>query len=100
MEYLMEYGFDAEDISDIENMNYPYVIDNLKLNKQELKSIISYLLEIGLERSTIKEIFMYQITLFFKTKEEIQTSFDEYEIDSIVKSLNYDANNVELIDFI
>ena len=43
MEYLMEYGFDSEDISDIENMNYPYVIDNLKLNKQELKSIISYL---------------------------------------------------------
>ena len=35
-----------------------------------------------------------------KTKKEIQVSFDEYELDSIVKSLNYDVNNVELIDFI
>ena len=43
---------------------------------------------------------MYQVGLFFKSKEEIKTSFDEYEIDSIVKSLNYDVNNIELIDFI
>lgn len=43
---------------------------------------------------------MYQVSLFFKTKKEIQVSFDEYELDSIVKSLNYDVNNVELIDFI
>ncbi len=100
MEYLFEYGYTQEDILDIEKMNYPYVIDNLKLNSQEIKSIIDYLLEIGIEKDTIKDIFMYQITLFFKTKEEIKNSFDEYEIDSIVKSLNYDANNVELIDFI
>ena len=37
---------------------------------------------------------MYQVGLFFKTKNEIKESFDEYEIDSIVKSLNYDVNNV------
>ena len=43
---------------------------------------------------------MYQVGIFFKTRAEIKSSFDEYEIDSIVKSLNYDVNNVELIDFI
>ena len=62
--------------------------------------IVDYLLGIGIEKETIKELFIYQIGLFFKTKEEIEVSFDEYEIDSIVKSLNYDADNVELIDFI
>ena len=43
---------------------------------------------------------MYQVGLFFKTFDEIKTSFDEYETDSIVKSLNYDVNNIELIDFV
>ena len=80
--------------------NYDYTLDNIIINKEKVEDIIEYLLSIGIERNTIKEIFMYQVGLFFKSKEEIKTSFDEYEIDSIVKSLNYDVNNIELIDFI
>jgi len=37
--------------------------------------------------------------MFFRTKEEIADVFDEYEIDSIIKSLNYDVNTVDLIEF-
>ena len=100
MNYLSELGFSEEDISNIIKLNYSYVIENLEFNKDNDIEIIKYLLSIGLEKNTIKEIFMYQVSLFFKTLNEIRTSFDEYEIDSIVKSLNFDANNVELIDFI
>ena len=100
MEYLKELGFSDFDISDIKNNNYPYIIDNLELNQSNVIDIVRYLFKIGLEKGTIKEIFMYQVGLLFKTKDEIEISFDEYEIDSIVKSLNFDANNVELIDFI
>jgi hypothetical protein len=100
MDYMKEFGFSDLDIGEIVESNYQYVIDNLKLNEANIKSIVSYLLEIGIEKNTIKEIFKYQVNLFFKTVNEIKTSFDEYEIDSIVKSLNYDANNVELIDFV
>ena len=100
MNYLSELGFSEEDISNIIKLNYSYVIENLEFNKDNVIEIVKYLLSIGLEKNTIKEIFMYQVSLFFKTLNEIRTSFDEYEIDSIVKSLNFDANNVELIDFI
>ena len=100
MDYLFDLGFSEYDIEQIERFNYPYIIDNLIANKENIISIIKYLFEIGIEKTSIKEIMMYQVSLFFKTKDEIQTSFDEYEMDSIVKSLNYDANNVELIDFI
>ena len=100
MEFLKEQGFTDKDIKDIVDNNYENLLENVKLNHENVQSIIDYLLGIGLERETIKELFMYQIGLFFKTKEEIQTSFDEYEIDSIVKSLNFDVDNVELIDFI
>lgn len=100
MEYLKEFGYSDLDIQDIVANNYEHIIENLILNQDNIKEIINYLTGIGLERTAIKEIFMYQVGLFFKTKNEITTSFDEYELDSIVKSLNYDVNNVELIDFI
>ncbi len=100
MDYLKELSFSEMDIEDIKKSNYPYILDNLEINKENIIQIVRYLFEIGLEKGTIKNIFIDQVSLFFKTKKEIQMSFDEYEIESIVKSLNYDANNVELIDFV
>lgn len=100
MDFLKQLGYTEQDINDIKDYNYDYILDNIIINKEKVEDIIEYLLSIGIERNTIKEIFMYQVGLFFKSKEEIKTSFDEYEIDSIVKSLNYDVNNIELIDFI
>lgn len=100
MEFLREFDYTEQDIADIIDNNYQNVIDNLILNQENIKKIINYLCEIGLEKYAIKEIFMYQVGMFFKTIEEIKISFDEYEMDSIVKSLNYDVNNIELIDFI
>ena len=100
MEYLINLGFSDYDISDIKNNNYPYIIENLELNSNNIVDIVKYLLEIGIEKNTIKQIFIEQVNFLFKTKQEIKASFDEYELDSIVKSLNFDANNIELIDFI
>lgn len=100
MDFLKNFGFTDYDISDIKNANYQYINENLNLNQTNVSEIVKYLLEIGLEKATIKDIFLFQVNLMFKTKNEIKTSFDEYEIDSIVKSLNFDANNIELIDFI
>lgn len=100
MDFLKNFGFTDYDISDIKNANYQYINENLNLNQTNVSEIVKYLLEIGLEKATVKDIFLFQVNLMFKTKNEIKTSFDEYEIDSIVKSLNFDANNIELIDFI
>ncbi|MBQ8892216.1 MAG: hypothetical protein IJ068_05115 [Bacilli bacterium] len=100
MEYLKDLGFSEYDISDIKNSNYSYIVENLELNSNNIIDIVKYLFEIGIEKNTIKQIFIDQVNFLFKTKNEIKTSFDEYEIDSIVKSLNFDANNIELIDFI
>lgn len=100
MNYLKDLGFSDVDIDDIVKCNYSYIIDNLELNHSNVVEIVNYLMGIGIEKRTIKEIFMYQVNLFFKTKDEIESSFDEYEIDSVIKSLNYDVNNIELIDFV
>ncbi len=100
MEFLKQLGYTDLDIKDIKDYNYDYIEECIEINQEKVIDIIEYLLSIGIEKNTIKELFMYQVGIFFKTRDEIKSSFDEYEIDSIVKSLNYDVNNVELIDFI
>ena len=74
MDFLKQLGYTDQDIIDIKNYNYDYIVENIIINKENVESIIEYLLSIGIERSTIKEIFMYQVGLFFKTFDEIKTS--------------------------
>ena len=100
MDFLKQKGFTDLEIKEIIDNNYENVLTNLNTNQSNVLEIVEYLLNIGVEKRTIKEIFMYQVGLFFKTKEEIEVSFDEYELESVVKSLNYDPDSVELIDFI
>lgn len=99
MEFLMNYNITNDDINSIMKHNNASVIKNIVANKKNVQGIIEYLMELGITSEAIKEVFIYQIGLFFKSKDEIKTAFDEYEIDSIVKSLNYDANTLDLIEF-
>ena len=99
MEFLLDYDMNDEDILEISNHNDEAIIKNVILNKKKVCEVIDYLLEVGIEKSVIKELFLDQIGMFFRTKEEIRDVFDEYEMDSIIKSLNYDVNTVDLIEF-
>ena len=99
MRFLLDYGYSEEDIQEIINNNDSYVIKNIELNKANVIKVVNYLKEIELSDEVIKDLFIYQIGMFFRTKEEIEGVFDEYEVDSIIKSLNYDVNTVDLIEF-
>ena len=99
MEFLLEYDLTKEDIDEINNRNDEAIIKNIILNQKNVKEVIDYLLEVGINKEVIKDLFVEQIGMFFRTKEEIADVFDEYEMDSIIKSLNYDVNTVDLIEF-
>ena len=99
MDVLLQYGLTNEDLEDIKVRYDDAIIKNVVLNQQNVKEVIAYLLEVGVNEGVIKELFLEQIGMFFRTREEIQDVFDEYEIDSIIKSLNYDVNTVDLIEF-
>ena len=99
MEFLYKYDITDEDIKLITERNGESVVKNIVLNKDNVIEVIDYLLEVGVNKSVIKDLFIEQIGMFFRTKEEIVDVFDEYEIDSIIKSLNYDVNTVDLIEF-
>lgn len=99
MEFLLKYNLTSEEIEKIEKVNSENTLTNIKMNLRNVKEIIEYLMELGVTIETIKDLFIYQIGMFYKTKPEIEQVFDEYEIDSIVKSLNYDVNTLDLIEF-
>ena len=99
MDFLLKYDLTNDDIEEITNRNGESIIKNVILNKDNVMKVIDYLLEVGVDKMVIKDLFVQQIGMFFRTKEEISDVFDEYEIDSIIKSLNYDVNTVDLIEF-
>lgn len=99
MDFLLKYDITNEDIEEITNRNGESIVKNIELNKDNVIEVIDYLLEVGVNKSVIKDLFVEQIGMFFRTKEEIVDVFDEYEMDSIIKSLNYDVNTVDLIEF-
>ena len=99
MEFLHKYDITDEDIKEITARNGEAIVKNIELNKDNVIEVVDYLLSVGVNKNVIKDLFVEQIGMFFRTKEEIADVFDEYEIDSIIKSLNYDVNTVDLIEF-
>ena len=99
MKFLLNYGLTDNEINDVIKANDDAVIKNIEMNEKNVVEVIDYLREIGINDKTIKDLFLYQIGMFCRTKEEISAVFDEYEIDSIIKSLNYDVNTIDLIEF-
>jgi hypothetical protein len=99
MEFLENYGFSDDDIREIVSSNDDGVIRNISMNKENVIDVLEYLKELGVNDNSLKDLFVHQIGMFHRTKEEIKVVFDEYEIESIVKSLNYDVNTVDLIEF-
>lgn len=99
MEFLLELGLSDNDIEEIKKNNDEAVLKNIVLNKDNVKQIVNYFKEIGVSDASIKDLFVLQIGMFHRTKDEIVSVFDEYELESIIKSLNYDVNTVDLIEF-
>ena len=99
MKFLQRYGLSSENIQEVIDNNDPAILYNIELNEKNVVEVVDYLKEIGVNDYSIKDLFVHQIGMFFRTKEEISNVFDEYEIDSIIKSLNYDVNTVDLIEF-
>lgn len=99
MDFLLGYELTNDDIDLIKKENTETVLKNVEMNKKNVKKVIDYLLELGVTKESIKELFVHQIGIFHRTKKELEQVFDEYEIDSIVKSINYDVNTVDMIDF-
>ena len=53
MEFLLEYGLTNEEIEEIKNRNDSAIIDNIILNQKNVRQVIDYLLEVGINKEVI-----------------------------------------------
>ncbi len=99
MDFLLDYKFNNEDIDDIKANNCEEIINNLIMEKNNVIEVINYLYDIGLTKETLLNLFIKQVGIYHRTKKEIEQVFDEYEIESIVNSLNFDVNTIDMVEF-
>ena len=93
MEFLIILGIKRSTINIIEQ-NPSFVFD-LTANKEECSRIISYLKLIGVKN--IDSLILYKQDLFLKTKDEVSSLFNNFEIRNIVDKINKDITNIDLL---
>ena len=86
LEYLKEFNFNDEEINTIINSNDINIIKNLEFMKKNVKEIIKYLYEIGVEN--IMNIFERRIDLFLLPLNLIKQNFTKIDNDMLVDILN------------
>jgi len=97
MDFLKKYGLSDEDINIIVNNNYEEIINVIIYNKNNVCSIIDYLLSIGIEVPTLAQILSDRLDLFMKSLDDIKTSFEKYNLSNLVTIINDDIANLKFI---
>jgi len=90
LEYLKEYNFKKEQIQSIIETNDFNVIRNLELMKKNVKAIINYFYELGVE--DVFNIFKFRIDLFLLPLSLIEQNFTKLDKNMLLHILN---NSIE-----
>lgn len=86
LEYLKEFNFNEEEIENILKTNDLNVIKNLELMKKNVKEVINYLCDLGVEN--IYNIFEGRIDLFLLPISLIKQNFTKLDKEMLVNILN------------
>ena len=92
LEYLKEFNFNDEEIDNILKANDLNIIKNLELMKKNVKEVINYLYEIGVEN--IYNIFQDRIDLFLLPVNLIKQNFTKLEKEMLVNILNNSVSDL------
>lgn len=86
LEYLKEFNFSDNEIENILNSNDLNVIKNLELMKKNVKDVINYFYEIGVQ--DMFSVFENRIDLFMLPLSLIKQNFTKLDKDMLVYILN------------
>ena len=86
LEYLKEFNFNEEEIESILKSNDLNIIKNLELMKKNVKEVINYMYEIGVDN--IYNIFIDRIDLFLLPINLIKQNFTKLDKEMLVNVLN------------
>lgn len=86
LEYLKEFNFKEEEIDSILKSNDLNIVKNLELMKKNVKEVINYLYDMGVQ--DMFNIFEKRIDLFLLPLSLIQQNFTKLDKDMLVNILN------------
>lgn len=95
MEYLKIFNLTDEDIKDITNSIDEMDINEISMKEEKVIEILKYFISIGI--TNIKDIIIYKTYLLYDDIETIKEKFNKYSNINIIKLINEDAVNLELI---
>lgn len=84
--FLKELGIKEAVIYDITNTYPDSVLFSLNCNRFEIKKIINYFNEIGIDN--INEIVSNNLDFFFQTFNDVKKLFTKYDITRLVELIN------------
>lgn len=81
----------------IEEMNKKYDVDlfDLNCNKVEIIKTINYLRDIGI--NNINDLLLYETDLFYKTKDDVENMFCNYDINDFISKINNNYEEIEIM---
>lgn len=86
LDYLKEFNFKDEEIDKIVKSNDLNIIKNLELMKKNVKAVINYLYEMGVQ--DMFNVFENRIDLFLLPLSLIEQNFTKLDKDMLVNILN------------
>lgn len=95
MEYLKIFNLTDKDIEDITNSIDEMDINEISMKEEKVTEILKYFISMGI--TNIKDIIIYKTYLLYDDIETIKEKFNKYSNINIIKLINEDAVNLELI---
>ncbi len=92
LEYLKEFNFGEEDIQNIVKNNEINLIKNLELMKKNVKDVINYLFELGVEN--VVKVFNSRIDLFLLPLNLVKQNFTKLDNKMLVYILNNSVDDL------
>ena len=95
MKFLLDLGIKENTINSIYTKYDEGVIDNFRVEEDNVEEVINYFREIGIV--DIDNLLIFDLSIFTKDIDFIKECFNKQNIKEIVKSINEDITNITKI---
>lgn len=96
MDYLKDFGFTKEDIKYLYDTIDEEDIHELIIHEDRITNILKYLKSIGI--TNLKDVIEFRTELFYISSSIVKRAFTNTNIKDIVKLINEDVSNFDLIN--
>lgn len=95
MKFLLDLGIKENTINSIYTKYDEGVIENFRVEEDNVEEVINYFREIGIV--DIDNLLIFDLTIFTKDIEYVKECFNKQNLKEIVKSINEDITNITKI---